>query len=204
MSTFPITLSLLLFIFNSQKLFSAATRILCRPDQRDALLEFKNEFEIGKPSPFCTIAHPKTLSWVNNSDCCYCDGITCDSKSGEVIKLDLSCSSVRGRFHSDSKLLKVQSLRILDLSHNNFSGQIPFSIQKLSHLTSLNVSRNSFSRCIPSSIGDIPNLTFLDLSRNKFVSKIPSSLGSLLHLTSLDLSNNSFFWRNPIFIWKSF
>ncbi|CAH2061485.1 unnamed protein product [Thlaspi arvense] len=78
---------------------------VCRPEQRDALLEFKNKFEIRKSS-FDRLCHysiggaayPKTESWKHNSDCCYRDGITCDAKSGEVIKLDLSCSGLHGSF----------------------------------------------------------------------------------------------------------
>ncbi|CAH2061395.1 unnamed protein product [Thlaspi arvense] len=77
------------------------TRHLCRPEQRDALLEFKNEFEIGKSS-FDSHAspYPKTESWGKSSDCCYWEGITCDTKSGEVIELDLSCSCLHGRSNS--------------------------------------------------------------------------------------------------------
>ncbi|CAF1957696.1 unnamed protein product, partial [Brassica napus] len=166
----------------------AATRILCRPDQRDALLEFKNEFEIGKPSPFCTIAHPKTLSWVNNSDCCYWDGITCDSKSGEVIKLDLSCSSVRGRH-----------LAFLDVESNNLSGSFPLELLNLTKLSILFLSNNRFSGNLPSSFNntlDFSNtspsskLRELYIDNNNFIGPIPITIFQSVSLVRVHLGNN--------------
>ncbi|CAA7032588.1 unnamed protein product [Microthlaspi erraticum] len=157
MSSIHITLSFLfLFIFNFQELFAAPTRHLCRPEQRDALLEFKNEFEVRKSSfDECYVngsyvsPYPKTVSWTNNSDCCYWDGIKCDAKSGEVIELDLSCSCLHGRLHSHTSQIpsiieNLSHLTSLDLSYNQFSGQIPSIIGNLSHLTSLRLRFNQF------------------------------------------------------------
>uniref|UniRef100_A0A1J3EK85 Uncharacterized protein n=1 Tax=Noccaea caerulescens TaxID=107243 RepID=A0A1J3EK85_NOCCA len=39
---------------------------LC-PEQRDALLEYENELEIGKPASLCE-GLPNMQSWANNSD----------------------------------------------------------------------------------------------------------------------------------------
>ncbi|EFH58973.1 hypothetical protein ARALYDRAFT_897308 [Arabidopsis lyrata subsp. lyrata] len=94
----PITLSFLfLLICIFRDVFAVPTRHLCRPEQRDALLEFKNEFKIGKPILQCTGVHPKTESWTNTSDCCNWEGITCNAISGVVIELDLSCSCFHGK-----------------------------------------------------------------------------------------------------------
>ena len=56
------------FFFLFQDLFAAPTRHLCHPEQRDAILEIKNEFKIQNP---CLDGLPKTVLWVNNSDCCF-------------------------------------------------------------------------------------------------------------------------------------
>ncbi|AAF01514.1 putative disease resistance protein [Arabidopsis thaliana] len=202
----PVTLSFLLsFIHNFADVVAAPTRHLCLPEQRDALLELKNEFEIGKPSSndYCyrnnsrVSPHPTTESWRNNSDCCNWEGITCDTKSGEVIELDLSCSWLYGSFHSNSSLFRLQNLRVLDLTQNDLDGEIPSSIGNLSHLTSLHLSYNQFLGLIPSSIENLSRLTSLHLSSNQFSGQIPSSIGNLSHLTSLELSSNQFSGQIP-------
>ncbi|KAH0890295.1 hypothetical protein HID58_052724 [Brassica napus] len=229
MSTSHMTLSfLVLFIFKFQDVtaFATTARHLCRPGQRNVLLEFKKVFEIRRSSSkLCNIngrivgSYPKTESWGNNSDCCYWSGVTCDAKSKDVIKLDLSCSCLHGRFHSNTSLVRLQNLpslktldlsnnylygqirlwignfshlTFLDLSSNHFAGQIPFSIGVLSQLTSLSLSDNQFSGQIPTSLGNLSHLTSLDFSSNQFSGQIPSSLGKLSHLTYLQLFDNQF------------
>ncbi|EOA29860.1 hypothetical protein CARUB_v10012954mg [Capsella rubella] len=192
-SIIPFTFYSLIFLFNLhfRDVFGVATEHLCRPEQRDALLELKKEFEIKKPC-FDGL-HPKTVSWENNSDCCtYWDGVTCNAKTGEVIGLDLSRSCLQGQFHSNTSLFRVHNLRFLttlDLSYNYFSGQIPSSIEDFSHLTTLDLSKNYFSSWIPSSIGNLSHLTFLDLSGNEFVGEMPY-FGSMNQLTNLNVDSN--------------
>ncbi|XP_048609136.1 receptor-like protein 35 isoform X1 [Brassica napus] len=208
-STISLTLSILfLFGYSYEDVSAVPTTHLCRPDQRDALLQFKNEFEVLNSSvdSLCiinkTIVKPlrKTESWMNNSDCCNWEGITCNPNSGEVVELDLSCSNLRGKFHSKSSLRNLHSLTTLLLSNNDFSGPIMSLIGNLSHLTSLDLSRNGFSEFIPSSKVDLSYLTFLDLSSNSFSGQIPSSIGNLSYLTFLDLSFNSFSGEIPSWI----
>ena len=206
-STFSLTLSILfLFGYSYEDVSAVPTRHLCRPEQRDALLQFKTEFEVlnsSFSSYDCyineTIVKPlrKTKSWMNNSDCCNWEGVRCDAKSGEVIELNLGCSYLRGRFHSNSSLQSLHSLNTLNLSRNDFNGQIMSSIGNLSHITSLDLSRNGFSEFIPSSIVDLSHLSFLDLSFNSFLGQIPSSIGNLSHLTYLNLGLNQISGKIP-------
>ncbi|WZY73952.1 hypothetical protein YC2023_006192 [Brassica napus] len=170
---------------------------------RKIILVVKNEFEVLDSSfaydcYFDIVKlHPKTESWANNSDCCTWEGIKCNVKSGEVIELDLSCSYLGGRFHSNSSLQNLHSLTTLDLSGNRFSGQIMSSIKNLSHITSLDLSLNQFSENIPSSIVDLSYLTYLDLTYNRFPGQIPSSIGNLYNLTYLDLFGNDIVGEIP-------
>ncbi|KAF8081125.1 hypothetical protein N665_0903s0007 [Sinapis alba] len=207
----PITLSFLFFfVYNFEEVFAAPTMHLCRPEQRDALLNFKNELEVLNSSFVykCLIngsivkPHRKTDSWVNNNDCCNWKGITCNAKSGEVIALKLSCSYLHGRFNSYSSLQNLHSLTTLDLSSNVLSGPIMPSIGNLSHLTSLDLSSNRFSGQIPSSIVNLSHLTSLDLSVNNLVGQLPSSFGNLNQLTALDVSSNAFTGTIPFSLFE--
>ena len=188
------------FIFLFRDVFADPGRHLCHPDQRDAILDFKNKFQIQKP---CLDRPLK--SWENNSDCCSWDGIRCDASFGDVIKLNLSDSCLRGQFNSNSTIFLLRSLPFLttlDLSSNEFSGNIPSSLGNLSKLTTLDLSANDFSGEIPSSLGNLSKLTTLNLSQNKFTGKVPSSLGNLLNLTGLDLSQNNFVGEISSFFWQ--
>ncbi|KAF2581152.1 hypothetical protein F2Q68_00002179 [Brassica cretica] len=190
--------------------FATTARHLCRPETRNVLLEFKKVFEIRRSSSkLCNIngrivgSYPKTESWGNNSDCCYWGGVTCDAKSKDVIKLDLSCSCLHGRFHSNTSLVRLQnlpSLKTLDLSNNYLYGQVPSSIGKLSRLTSLSLSNNRFSGEILPSVENIPRLSFLRLSNNLFSGQIRLWIGNFSHLTFLDLSSNHFAGQIPFSI----
>ncbi|KAJ6887723.1 hypothetical protein NC652_028871 [Populus alba x Populus x berolinensis] len=86
---------------------------------------------------------------------------------------------------------KIQStIRVLDLSNNNFTGEIPKVIGKLKALQQLNLSHNSLTGHIQSSLGNLTNLESLDLSSNLLTGRIPTQLGGLTFLAILNLSHN--------------
>ncbi|EXB36040.1 Receptor-like protein 12 [Morus notabilis] len=78
----------------------------------------------------------------------------------------------------------------IDLSQNNFHGQIPEELGQLHALHILNLSHNALTSHIPSSIGNLRNLESLDLSWNNLSGTIPTQLQSLNFLQSLNLSFN--------------
>ncbi|KAI5570064.1 hypothetical protein POPTR_011G055200v4 [Populus trichocarpa] len=89
------------------------------------------------------------------------------------------------------ELLKIQStIRVLDLSNNNFTGEIPKVIGKLKALQQLNLSHNSLTGHIQSSLGILANLESLDLSSNLLTGRIPMQLEGLTFLAILNLSHN--------------
>ncbi|CAG7911452.1 unnamed protein product [Brassica rapa] len=191
-SLIPISFCFL-FLFRDE--FAVPARHLCHPQQREAILELKNEFQIQKPCSGWTV------SWVNNSDCCSWDGIACDATFGDVIELNLGGNCIHGELNSKNTILKLQSLpflQALDLSDNYFSGNIPSSLGNLSKLTFLDLSKNAFNGEIPSSLGNLSNLTILDLSQNKLIGKIPSSFGRLKHLTGLYAADNELSGNFPV------
>ncbi|XP_059070465.1 receptor-like protein 35 [Cryptomeria japonica] len=68
----------------------------------------------------------------------------------------------------------------------------------LSTLTSIDLSNNEFVGEVASNFGNLKGLRFLNLSMNNFNGTIPSSLAEMSHLESLDLSKNNFSGHIPI------
>jgi len=92
-----------------------------------------------------------------------------------------------------------QSLRILDLSHNQLTGILPHSLGKFNNLFWLDLSRNSVNPHtgvigpIPTSIGNLSNLRTLNLEGNMMNGTIPETIGQLTNLYSLHLLDN--YWE---------
>ncbi|XP_022861481.1 leucine-rich repeat receptor-like serine/threonine-protein kinase BAM3 [Olea europaea var. sylvestris] len=92
------------------------------------------------------------------------------------------------RANSSSKPTKLGQM---NLSNNQLSGFLPFSLSNLSSLQILLLSGNNFSGPIPPSIGELHQALKLDLSRNFLAGRIPPEIGNCVHLIYLDLSQNS-------------
>ena len=88
-------------------------------------------------------------------------------------------------------------LKMIDLSSNELTGEIPIGITKLLDLNGLNLSRNKFDGEIPGQIGRLTKLESLDLSNNYFSGEIPQSMSGLTFLSYLDLSENILSGRIP-------
>ncbi|KAH6812656.1 hypothetical protein C2S51_021674 [Perilla frutescens var. frutescens] len=88
-------------------------------------------------------------------------------------------------------------LKMIDLSSNELTGEIPCQLTSLIGLVGLNLSRNNLVDLIPGDIDKLKLLNFLDLSRNKLSGGIPPALSKLSHLGVLDLSFNNLSGRIP-------
>ncbi|KAJ6881179.1 hypothetical protein NC651_027898 [Populus alba x Populus x berolinensis] len=105
--------------------------------------------------------------------------------TGYVYSIEMTWKGIEIEF------TKIQStIRVLDLSNNNFTGEIPKVMGKLKGLQQLNLSHNSLTGHIQSSLGNLTNLESLDLSSNLLTGRIPTQLGSLTFLAILNLSHN--------------
>ncbi|KAF5454302.1 hypothetical protein F2P56_023978 [Juglans regia] len=107
-------------------------------------------------------------------------------------------------------------LEVIDLSYNNFTGNIPMSFGGLQSLKVLTLTLNLLTGSIPSFLGNLSELTRLELACNPFkpnalppeignltklenlyllgsnlIGHIPESIGKLVSLKNLDLSGNS-------------
>ncbi|CAN4108175.1 unnamed protein product [Withania somnifera] len=102
---------------------------------------------------------------------------------------------------NDNSSSKPANLGQLNLSNNQLSGSLPFSLSNFSSLQILSLGGNQFSDPIPPSIGqltqalkiDLSNcvhLTYLDLSQNNFSGSIPPQISEIRILNYLNFSRN--------------
>ncbi|CAN4077073.1 unnamed protein product [Withania somnifera] len=138
---------------------------------------------------------------------------SCDVKELEFLRsakhllvLDLSNNKIQGRipdwawsnwmlsmsYLNLSHNMLTSSLKVLDLGRNNFTGEIPQCLGKMSyHLEVLDMHSNNLSGTLPTtfSIGN-NSLRSLNLHDNELEGKIPRSLVNCKELQVLDLGNN--------------
>ncbi|KAB2598719.1 receptor-like protein 12 [Pyrus ussuriensis x Pyrus communis] len=176
-----------LFVLTSAKCCLGAgisSDIGCLQTEKTALLQFKQGL-IDKSNVLA--------SWKTGRDCCEWRGITCNNETGHVITLDLSYN------YSDishvgtplsgviaPSLLELPYLTNLDLSFNNFQGQIPKFIGSLSRLEQLKLAGANLSGPIPPQLGNLSSLYTLDLALNYVTFE---NLEWLSHLSSLRYLN---------------
>ncbi|CAN1267791.1 Putative receptor like protein 25 [Linum perenne] len=96
---------------------------------------------------------------------------------------------VKGIEREYPKILTIFVL--LDVSNNNFVGEIPETIGHLESLQLLNLSNNHFTGHIPRSFEQLRKLESLDISSNNLSGNIPSQLTVLTFLALLNTSHNS-------------
>ncbi|VFQ98331.1 unnamed protein product [Cuscuta campestris] len=107
----------------------------------------------------------------------------------ELTLVELQDNHFTGRIAFE-KIKPSPKLEGLNLSNNDFSGDLPPSIGNFSGLKNLLLSGNRISGGIPSEIGNLRGILKLDLSRNRFSGSIPPELSNCPSLTYLDLSKN--------------
>ena len=88
------------------------------------LLHFRNSFSVGHSRYECYYySYPMKKSWKMGTYCCGWDGVTCDTMTGHVIGLDLSCSgkspTTISKGEIPKSLGKLKSLKGLNFSHND-------------------------------------------------------------------------------------
>ncbi|PVH34386.1 hypothetical protein PAHAL_8G210900 [Panicum hallii] len=134
-------------------------------------------------------------------------------KSLKLKYLKQICSSafhVKVYSHNFSTFLKGQqifygsiprivgmNMKVIDLSFNNITGEIPEELTTLDGLLNLNLSRNHFIGDVPSRTGVMQSLESLDFSSNNLSGEIPASLSNLTFLSFMDLSYNNLTGRIP-------
>ncbi|XP_054817587.1 receptor-like protein EIX1 [Prosopis cineraria] len=108
-------------------------------------------------------------------------------------KIDLHTKGQQLEYERNLKLV-----RIIDLSANKLSGEIPVQLFKLAKLQSLNLSYNYLIGEIQKQIGEMKDLESLDFSHNSLHGNIPQSMSGLSFLSDLNLSYNHFSGQIPL------
>ncbi|XP_023905694.2 receptor-like protein EIX2 [Quercus suber] len=94
--------------------------------------------------------------------------------------------------------MKWQSLRVLNLGNNNFTGKIPTSIGSSINLESLHLYNNKFSRKLLFLLKNCKDLSIIDIGKNEFDGSIPKWIGHRLSsLMILSLHSNNFYGQIP-------
>ncbi|KAK7256352.1 hypothetical protein RIF29_29794 [Crotalaria pallida] len=126
-------------------------------------------------------------------------GVECwHPDENRVINLILSNMGLKGQF--PRAIQNCSSLTGLDLSINKLSRTIPGDISILvPFVTSLDLSSNDFAGEIPQSLANCTYLNILKLDRNQLKGHIPAQLAQLPRLKSFSVANNLLTGRVPNF-----
>ncbi|KAH0759629.1 hypothetical protein KY290_023122 [Solanum tuberosum] len=146
-----------------------------------ALLSLKSQIS---SDPF----HYLDESWSPAINVCRWVGVTCGSRHQRVKSLNLSDMTLTGKIPRDFGNLTF--LVSLDLRRNNFHGNLPHEMVRLSRLKFLSLSFNKFRGEIPSWFGFLEQLQVLNLRNNSFTGFIPPSLSNASRLETLEISAN--------------
>ena len=79
---------------------------------------------------------------------------------------------------------------ILELEHNDLSGEVPPEIGEIANLETLNLGGNDLSGELPAELGELEDLATLDLWGNALTGELPPELGNLANLKTLHLLAN--------------
>lgn len=102
--------------------------------------------------------------------------------------LDLSHNNFHGQLSSDWG--RFPQLGTLDFSVNNITGSIPLEIRNSYKLQVLDLSSNHIGGKIPMELGQLSSLNKLILNENQLSGSLPPEIGTLTELELLDLSKN--------------
>ncbi|XVF08529.1 hypothetical protein REPUB_Repub07fG0010700 [Reevesia pubescens] len=141
----------------------------CFETERQALLRFKQDL---------TDSSDRLASWSNGGNCCDWTGVVCDNLTSHVVELHL------GNLHNPNHDLEVPGK---PFERSRLSGKLNSSVLYLKHLQYLDLSGNNFGGQIPGFLGSLQNLRYLNLSTAGFEGLIPPQLGNLTNLQYLDL-----------------
>jgi len=82
-------------------------------------------------------------------------------------------------------------LKVMSLSDNSFSGELPNELGDLTSLERLEIAGNHIKGAIPTSMGNLTNLNTLVLAENQIAGKFPETVLELPKLRILQLQKNN-------------
>ncbi|XP_021759202.1 receptor-like protein 12 [Chenopodium quinoa] len=109
-----------------------------------------------------------------------------------LVYLDLSKNNLMGKIPSCISHQLSDSLQVLNMQGNKFSGSIPQMFPKSCNLKMINLSKNRFEGKLPKSLVNCTLLEVLDIGRNRINDTFPLWLRSLPKLQVLVMRHNHF------------
>ncbi|CAN6560942.1 unnamed protein product [Malus baccata var. baccata] len=125
----------------------------------------------------------------NNTFSGYIPSSICLRSSPSIRILDFSSNEFSGNISRG--LGRCSKLQILRAGHNNLSGSLPEDIYNATKLKELALPLNSLNGLISEKIANLVNLTILDLYLNHLSGVIPLNFGKLSRLKFMNLDFNS-------------
>ncbi|KAJ3672286.1 hypothetical protein LUZ60_007007 [Juncus effusus] len=173
------------FLFSLLLISHAATN----NDDAQALLRIKSSIDPSNSIPWRPDAASSLCSsWLGVKQC---------SSDNRVTKLVLESLNLTGTLTSEL-FSGLDQLRVLSLKSNDLGGEIP-DISSLGNLKLLYLSENRFSGNIPLSLASLHRIKVVALSDNSLSGSIPVELTSIKRLISLQLQNNLLTGQIPPF-----
>ncbi|CDO96823.1 unnamed protein product [Coffea canephora] len=139
-------------------------------------------------------------NWSATSSVCDWRGVTCGSRHRRVTALNISNLGLTGTI--PPQLGNLSFLMSLDMSRNNFYGELPHELICLRRLRVLGLGINMLSGSIPSWVGSFQQLRHFSLKNNSFTGFIPPSISNMSKLETFNLQFNSLQGAIPMEIGK--
>ncbi|KAI3461783.1 hypothetical protein Pfo_018446 [Paulownia fortunei] len=131
---------------------------------------------------------------------CKFTGIECwHPDENKVLNIKMADMGLKGEFPLG--VSGCSSMTGLDLSSNNFRGNIPSNISNLIRfVTTLDLSSNQFSGEIPADLANCTYLNVLKLDNNQLIGQIPPQIGLLNRMKTFTVTKNRLSGPVPRFI----
>ncbi|WOH09925.1 hypothetical protein DCAR_0729386 [Daucus carota subsp. sativus] len=113
-------------------------------------------------------------------------GVTC--KGSSVVQLEIPGLQLGGNL--GYQLSDLRNLKKLDMSSNRIQGPIPYALP--ANLSYLNLAHNMFSQNLPYSLTNMKHLKLLNLSHNSLSGPIGDVFTGLTNLKEMDIQDNHF------------
>jgi Leucine rich repeat len=88
------------------------------------------------------------------------------------------------------ELTKLDYLRDISLTHNEFKGTLPRELAQMKHLTDIELQRNQFTGTIPDEWFGAKNLIHINFATNQIKGTVPTEFGLLTDLQRFFIQNN--------------
>ncbi|TXG49117.1 hypothetical protein EZV62_024992 [Acer yangbiense] len=119
-------------------------------------------------------------------------------QAGNLMSFNVNNNAFTGPIPSSVWIDSSCSVRLLDLSYNDFSGQVPHGLGNCSKLTTFRAGFNNLSGPLPDDIYTATSLEEISLPVNSLSGTIGNGIVHLENLTVLELYSNNFTGMIPV------